>query len=320
MTALEDAVRDFGRLSRADVAYAGGKGANLGELTAAGLPVPPGFVIGAPAYAAFCDQGGLRDRIEERLSGVDVEDTGELERAAEEVRADDREGAGARVALRGDPRCIRPAGRGRPADRGRGALLGDGRGHRVGLVRRDERDAAQRPRGGRRPRRGAPLLVLAVRRPHGLLPGETGLRPSRHGHRRRRPAPDRGDAGRRHVHDRPRLGCHRSARHRGRLRPRRVGRLRRGLPGSLRGRQGQADDQGPRGAPQGAGDRVGPGRRHDHPRARRARGGAAGAERRRGAGGSPSWACGSRPTTAPRRTPSGRSTARARSGCSSRVR
>jgi RHS repeat-associated protein len=81
-----DAVRGFERLSRADVEFAGGKGANLGELTAAGLPVPPGFVIGAPAYAAFCDGSGLRERIGERLAAVDVEDTAELERAAEEVR------------------------------------------------------------------------------------------------------------------------------------------------------------------------------------------------------------------------------------------
>ena len=36
------AVRGFEDLSRADIAFAGGKGANLGELTAAGLPVPPG--------------------------------------------------------------------------------------------------------------------------------------------------------------------------------------------------------------------------------------------------------------------------------------
>lgn len=43
------AVRRFGELSRADVAFAGGKGANLGELTRAGLPVPSGFVVGAPA-------------------------------------------------------------------------------------------------------------------------------------------------------------------------------------------------------------------------------------------------------------------------------
>ena len=40
-----------GELTRADIPYAGGKGANLGELTSAGLPVPPGFVVGAPAYS-----------------------------------------------------------------------------------------------------------------------------------------------------------------------------------------------------------------------------------------------------------------------------
>lgn len=47
---------------------------------AAGLPVPPGFVVGAPAYAAFVDQTGLRARIAEHLSGVDVDDAygGEL--------------------------------------------------------------------------------------------------------------------------------------------------------------------------------------------------------------------------------------------------
>jgi pyruvate,water dikinase len=83
-----DAVREFGRLGRGDVAFAGGKGANLGELTAAGLPVPPGFVVGAPAYAAFCDGSGLRARIEARLAAVDVEDTGELDRAAAEIRAE----------------------------------------------------------------------------------------------------------------------------------------------------------------------------------------------------------------------------------------
>jgi pyruvate,water dikinase len=81
-----EAVRGFEQLSRGDVPFAGGKGANLGELTAAGLPVPPGFVIGAPAYAAFCDGGGLRARIAERLAAVDVENSKELERAATEVR------------------------------------------------------------------------------------------------------------------------------------------------------------------------------------------------------------------------------------------
>ena len=82
----EEAVRGFAQLDRGQVDYAGGKGANLGELTAAGLPVPPGFVVGAPAYAAFCDSTGLRARITERLSSLDVDDTAALERAAVEVR------------------------------------------------------------------------------------------------------------------------------------------------------------------------------------------------------------------------------------------
>jgi len=82
-----DPIRRFSELHKADVDYAGGKGANLGELTSAGVPVPPGFVVGAPAYAAFCDQAGLRARLAEILDDVDVEDTGALSLAAEQARA-----------------------------------------------------------------------------------------------------------------------------------------------------------------------------------------------------------------------------------------
>ena len=81
-----DAVRGFDRLSRADVAWAGGKGANLGELTRAGLPVPGGFVVGAPAYAAFCDAGGLRERIDGILGEADVDVTEELQSATAAAR------------------------------------------------------------------------------------------------------------------------------------------------------------------------------------------------------------------------------------------
>jgi pyruvate, water dikinase len=79
-------VRPFAELGRGDVEYAGGKGANLGELTRAGLPVPPGFVIGAPAYASFCEQTGLRERLDAILSRVEVEDTASLQHAAEAAR------------------------------------------------------------------------------------------------------------------------------------------------------------------------------------------------------------------------------------------
>jgi pyruvate,water dikinase len=81
-----DAVRGFDDLSRADVPWAGGKGANLGELTRAGLPVPGGFVVGAPAYAAFCDANALRERIERILAEVDVDDTEQLAKGTAAAR------------------------------------------------------------------------------------------------------------------------------------------------------------------------------------------------------------------------------------------
>jgi pyruvate,water dikinase len=79
-------VRPFAALSHDDVAWAGGKGANLGELTRAGLPVPGGFVVGAPAFAAFCDDSGLRGELETLLASVPVDDTPALDAAAAEAR------------------------------------------------------------------------------------------------------------------------------------------------------------------------------------------------------------------------------------------
>jgi len=79
-------VLPFSALRHADVAFAGGKGANLGELTAAGFPVPGGIVIGAPAYAAMCAAGGLRGRLEDLLAAVGDDDPAALEQAAATAR------------------------------------------------------------------------------------------------------------------------------------------------------------------------------------------------------------------------------------------
>ncbi|CAM3632118.1 PEP/pyruvate-binding domain-containing protein [Smaragdicoccus niigatensis] len=52
-------VRDFPQLSLADADEAGGKGANLGELTRAGLPVPAGFVVLRSAYIDAMAEGAV---------------------------------------------------------------------------------------------------------------------------------------------------------------------------------------------------------------------------------------------------------------------
>jgi pyruvate,water dikinase len=53
---------------------AGGKGANLGELTGAGLPVPPGFVVTAQAYLETMDQHGQRKYLAESIERVPMDD------------------------------------------------------------------------------------------------------------------------------------------------------------------------------------------------------------------------------------------------------
>ena len=64
-------VKPFSDIDRGDLDEAGGKGANLGELTRAGFPVPPGFVLTTAAYRAFVTENGLRERILELAGGDD---------------------------------------------------------------------------------------------------------------------------------------------------------------------------------------------------------------------------------------------------------
>jgi pyruvate,water dikinase len=77
------AIRWFEDLGIGDVPVAGGKGANLGELSAAGFPVPPGFVISADAFLAAMDHAGVRDELRERSAGADPDDPTALQAAAE---------------------------------------------------------------------------------------------------------------------------------------------------------------------------------------------------------------------------------------------
>lgn len=58
--------------SRLTREVAGGKGASLSELIAAGFTVPPGFVVTAEAYRHFADDSGLEARIDAVLRTADV--------------------------------------------------------------------------------------------------------------------------------------------------------------------------------------------------------------------------------------------------------
>lgn len=76
----------FNDLSKEDVGLAGGKGANLGELVRAGLPVPPGFVVTSEAYRRFLKEGKIWDKIQKILENTDVDKTKELQEASKKIR------------------------------------------------------------------------------------------------------------------------------------------------------------------------------------------------------------------------------------------
>ena len=86
-------VRWFDGITKADIGLVGGKGANLGELTRAGFPVPPGFVVTVDAYRRFADVTGLAAAVRERLSTLDVDDPDQLRLTSEAIQTLVREAA-----------------------------------------------------------------------------------------------------------------------------------------------------------------------------------------------------------------------------------
>jgi len=76
----------FKDVGKEDVASVGGKGANLGEMTQAGFPVPPGFIVTVHAYSEFLDRSGIRTKISQALEGLDVNDSKKLELVAQKVQ------------------------------------------------------------------------------------------------------------------------------------------------------------------------------------------------------------------------------------------
>ncbi len=79
-------VKTFAEIGKNDAAIAGGKGASLGEMTQAGIPVPPGFVVTASAFEHFIAETNLGAEIESILGTVDSRVTESVERASEKIQ------------------------------------------------------------------------------------------------------------------------------------------------------------------------------------------------------------------------------------------
>ena len=69
-----------------DIPIVGGKGANLGELTSAGFPVPNAFVLTTAAYDYFIEKGKLFEKINKELASIDRTSDQSLTEASERIR------------------------------------------------------------------------------------------------------------------------------------------------------------------------------------------------------------------------------------------
>lgn len=76
----------FDQIDKNNLSEVGGKGANLGEMTKAGLPVPPGFCVSSQAYFEFLDKSNLTSLVRSTLYHLKVEDTKALNLASKQIK------------------------------------------------------------------------------------------------------------------------------------------------------------------------------------------------------------------------------------------
>lgn len=85
-------ILSFSKISKKDAKIAGGKGASLGEMTKAGIPVPPGFIIVADAFDYFISGSSAKQvsevgqEIKTTLSKVNFDATSSIDKASEKIR------------------------------------------------------------------------------------------------------------------------------------------------------------------------------------------------------------------------------------------
>ena len=63
-------IKKFNQLTKFNVMEAGGKGASLGEMTKAGIPIPFGFVVLSQAFDDFIQTSDLETEIQAALDKV----------------------------------------------------------------------------------------------------------------------------------------------------------------------------------------------------------------------------------------------------------
>ncbi len=82
---MSELIKIFTELNKNSTHLAGGKGASLGEMTQAGIPVPPGFVVTAKTFDRFLAETDLTQEVEAQLDKVNYDDVASVEEASKTI-------------------------------------------------------------------------------------------------------------------------------------------------------------------------------------------------------------------------------------------
>ena len=86
MSSAHELIVPLSKIRKDDTSLVGGKGANLGEMIAAGFPVPNGFALTIHAYDLFLKENAIYSKVFDLLQGLDVSDSDRLTDTAKKIQ------------------------------------------------------------------------------------------------------------------------------------------------------------------------------------------------------------------------------------------
>ena len=76
----------FAKISRKDIQIVGGKGANLGEMTKAGIQIPDGFVVASLIFEDLIKNAKIGNEIKEIIKKIEINDSKSIEKASDNIK------------------------------------------------------------------------------------------------------------------------------------------------------------------------------------------------------------------------------------------
>ena len=81
-----DHILNFENVDKNSLPQVGGKNASLGEMINAGIRVPPGFAVTTDSYLSFITEAGIKDKISNILSDLNVDNVESLNNTSAEIQ------------------------------------------------------------------------------------------------------------------------------------------------------------------------------------------------------------------------------------------